>query len=183
MRKRLVNTLALVAGLAASVSTASAQVTTGRLYELGIDGGIEFGLNKPRTTTIGIPAQSMRVGIFMNPKWSLEPSFGVQSTSGGGSRVTMYAARLGALYHLSARPTRTGAGWYVRPFVGLVGFDSDASDSDTRAVLGAGYGYKHQLSDRFAARFEGNYSHMFAAGGSDANNVIGLTFGLSFFTR
>jgi hypothetical protein len=183
MRNRLVNTFVVIVGLVTASSIASAQVTTARLYEFGIDGGIAFGLDKPRTTTIGIPAQSLRVGMFMNDKWSLEPSAYLQSTSGGGNRATQFSVRLGALYHISRTPSRVGAGWYARPFVGFLGTDGDDTDSDTRALLGAGYGYKHQLSDRFAARFEGNYTHLFAAGGDDGVNQLGITFGLSFFTR
>ena len=165
-------------------AVASAQVTTSRLYELGVDGGVEFGLNKPRTTTIGIPAQAMRVGVFFNEKWSVEPTFYLTSQSGSGSRTTRYSVAVGGLYHFSATPARVGAGWYVRPFVGFEGVSASGSgNSDNRAMLGIGGGMKHQLSDRFAARFEGNYSHRLAAGGNDGDNRLGVAFGLSFFTR
>ncbi len=183
MRNRFVNAFVLVIGLTVTAAAASAQVTTKRLYEFGIDGGLEFGLNKPSTTSIGIPAQSLRMGMFMNEKWSLEPSIGLQSNSGGGERVTTYTARVGALYHLSKAPARLGVGYYVRPFVGFQGASVKGAGSDTRALLGAGYGLKHAFTDRVAGRVEANYSYLFAAGGDDGANQLGLTFGLSFFTR
>ena len=185
MRHRLVNTCLLVAGIAASATIASAQeeVKTGRLYEAGIDGGIAFGVSKPTSTTIGIPAQTMRFGIFINRRWSIEPAFGIQSESGSGSRVTRYNLTLGTLYHITKRPARVGVGWYARPFLGMTGIDTNNSSNDTRALMGIGGGYKIRLTDRFAGRFEGNYQYLFSAGDEGSQNQLGITFGLSFFTR
>lgn len=184
MRKSLVKKIVAFTAVAALVpALASAQVTTQRLYELGVDGGIEFGLNKPRTTSIGIPAQSLRLGAFVNEKWSIEPAFSLQSESGGGNRATRYTLLVGGLYHFSAAPTRVGTGWFARPFVGFEGVNVSGAGSDNRAMLGVGGGYKHQLAERFAARAEGIYSHRLAAGGNDGDNRLGISFGISFFTR
>ncbi len=184
MRNRIVKTFAFIAAAAVMApAVSSAQVTTSRLYELGVDGGVEFGLNKPRTTTVGIPAQSLRLGAFVNEKWSVEPAFSLRSESTSGVRATRYSLLVGGLYHFSSAPSRVGAGWFARPFVGFEGTNVSGGGSDNRAMLGVGTGYKHQLAERFAARVEGIYSHRLAAGGNDGDNRLGLAFGISFFTR
>ena len=78
----------------------------------------------PSSTTVTIPAQSIRVGFFMNNKFSLEPAFGLTSASGGGTNSTSYRLELGGLWHFSD----SQQGLYVRPFVGFRGGDHFSDD-------------------------------------------------------
>ena len=77
---------------------------------------------------------------------------------------------------------RVGKGFYLRPFLGVVGVSvSGGGGNDNSGYGGAGVGIKIPFADRrLATRMEANYAHGFSSGGS---NQIGLTLGLSFFTR
>jgi hypothetical protein len=142
--------------------------------ELGMDAGITFNLTSPTSTTISIPAQQIRMGFFVSPALSIEPTLGLMSTSGGGTTVTVYNVGVGALYHFS--PSRAANQFYVRPFLNIAGF-SGGGTSDSQAVFGVGGGLKIPLRDRIASRFEANFAH------TDGNDAIGLLAGLSFYTR
>ena len=142
--------------------------------EIGIDAGITFGLGTPSVTTIAIPAQQIRMGFFVSPALSIEPTFGLQSVSGGGATFTVYNIGAGALYHFS--PSRAANQFYVRPFLNVVG-TSGGGTSNSTAVFGIGGGLKVPLRDRIASRFEANFAH------GDGDNAIGLLAGLSFYTR
>jgi hypothetical protein len=176
-------TLLVLASLAFTSATAQAQV------ELGVDAGVTVGLGDNSRTVINIPAQAFRVGFFLDDHVSLEPKFGFTTTSGSGPTVTNYAAELGLLYHFYRDRERMGrviypgpgprSSFYVRPFIGLVGFSGAGAD-DADAVLGAGVGMKVPLVNRLAARFEANFAHNF---GDPDFDQIGLLAGLSFFTR
>ncbi len=173
MRNRLVNTFVLIAGIATSASVVSAQ-TTQRLFEFGTDAGLDIALSGPSQTTFVIP-KSVRAGVFLTPKWSIEPSLSLATASGDGGSATNWDFRVGALYHFSKKPTRVGAGAYVRPFLGIIG-----NKDDTKAGLGGGVGYKFRLHERLAARTEANLAHVF---GDDGQTFMGLSVGLSYFTR
>jgi len=163
--------------LALTASAASAQ-RAGRLVEFGIDGGITFGLDDPNLTLVSLPVQAFRVGFFMSDRLSIEPRLSFNSISGGGASIQTYAFEVGALFHPGGY--RTGRGMYIRPFGGIVGFNSDPVD-DSDGFLGAGVGVRLPFADRrLATRLEANLSHVFDTGGSTA---LGLLFGLSFFTR
>lgn len=162
--------------LAMTASPADAQRAS-RPVELGIDGGITFGLDDPNATLVNLPVQAFRVGFFVNDRVSIEPRFNFTSFSGGGVSAQSYAVELGALFHPGGY---RGRGLYIRPFGGILGFNSDAGD-DSDAYLGAGVGFRFPFADRrLATRVEGNLSHLFDDGGSTA---LGILFGLSFFTR
>lgn len=142
--------------------------------EIGIDAGITFGLGTPSVTIISIPAQQIRMGFFVSPALSIEPTFGLTSSSGGGFSSTIYNLGAGVLYHFS--PSRVQNQFYVRPFLNVVGTSGDIGSSST-AVFGIGGGVKVPLRDRIASRFEANFQH------GDGDNAIGLLAGLSFYTR
>jgi hypothetical protein len=159
--------------------------------ELGVDAGVTVRFGDNSRTDINIPVRAFRIGFFLDDHVSLEPKFGLSTTSGGGPTVTTYAAELGLLYHFYREPDRERRGrvmypgpgprssFYVRPFLGIVGF-SGAGDDDSDAVLGLGVGMKVPLVNRLAARFEANFAHQF---GDPDFNQLGLLAGLSFFTR
>ena len=66
-------------------------------------------------------------------------------------------------------------------FLGVVGVSVSGGGNDNSGYGGAGVGIKIPFADRrLATRMEANYAHGFSSGGS---NQIGLTLGLSFFTR
>jgi hypothetical protein len=148
--------------------------------ELGIDGGLLFGLDAPRTTVVALPVQSFRVGFLVTDNLALEPRVGINSIHGGGASVTAYDFQLGVVYQPDG--DRVGKGLYGRPFIGVSGVSvSGPGGNNTNGYLGLGLGLKIPFADRrLATRMEANYEHGFGGGGS---NVIGLLIGLSFFTR
>ena len=173
----MTNRLAVLAclTLAMTASSASAQRAP-RPVELGIDGGLTFGLDDPNITLVNLPVQAFRVGFFISDRVSIEPRFNFTSFSGGGTSAQSYVVELGALFHPGGY---RGRGLYIRPFGGIIGFNSETGD-DSDPYLGAGVGFRFPFADRrLATRVEGNLSHLFDPG----STALGLLFGLSFFTR
>jgi hypothetical protein len=148
--------------------------------ELGIDGGVLFGLNTPRTTVVALPIQSFRVGFLVTDNLALEPRAAINSIHGGGASVTTYDFALGVVYQPDG--DRVGKGLYGRPFLGVSGISvSGAAGNNNNGYMGLGVGLKLPFADRrLATRMEVNYEHGFGGGGS---NLIGVLIGLSFFTR
>ena len=172
--------------LIAIASTASAQRTTRSSSmasvnpspELGVDAGLQFTLDDPKTTSFQIPIQGIRVGFFLSPEISLEPSLRLNYTSFDGGHLTTYGLGLGMLYHFST--SRAANQMYVRPFIGLDGISGDGG-SDSAFSFGAGFGVKVPVGNRFATRWEANFSH--ASNNGATQNAIGLLAGLSVYTR
>lgn len=148
--------------------------------ELGIDGGVIFGLDAPRATVVILPLQDFRVGFLVTDRLALEPRFSLTSAHTAGITATQYNLEFGVVYSPSG--DRVGNGFYGRPFVGVNGASvSGGGGSDNTGYAGLGLGLKIPFSDRrLATRLEANYAHGFGNGGG---NQIGLLFGLSFFTR
>ena len=171
--------------LCAAASSAEAQRSTRRestSVELGIDGGVMFSLDDPKTSIVSLPIQDFRIGFLVSPTWELEPRFNLNSIHGGGASVTTYSFEAGVLYQPSG--DRVGKGLYVRPFLGVTGVKASgggASASTNNGFGGAGVGLKLPWDDRrLATRLEANYTHGF---GDSGGNAIGVLIGLSFFTR
>ena len=149
--------------------------------EIGMDAGISFGLGTPSTTVISIPVQQIRMGFFVSPVLSIEPSLGLTSFSGGGGgSFTVYNIGAGVLYHFSR--SRAANQFYARPFLNLVGASGGGTSTST-TVFGIGGGLKVPLRDRIATRFEANFARQSARTGVPAESLIGLLAGLSFYTR
>lgn len=147
--------------------------------ELGIDGGVLFGLNTPRTTVVALPIQSFRVGFLVTDNLALEPRAAINSIHGGGASVTTYDFQLGVVYQPDG--DRVGKGLYGRPFLGVSGASVSPGGSNSNGYIGLGVGLKLPFADRrLATRMEANYEHGFGGGGS---NIIGVLIGLSFFTH
>jgi hypothetical protein len=181
MRRILLSLSVAVVALSAPATAQRATTSAGSASpspELGMDAGASFGLGDNSGTTIAIPAQQLRIGFFVSPAFSIEPTFGLVSHSGGGlGSVTSYAIGAGLLYHLSTN--RATNQLYLRPFVEVDGVSVGGTNggSNSITIVGMGVGVKVPLRDRIASRFEANFAH---ADGSDA---IGLLAGLSFYTR
>ncbi len=171
--------------LIAIASTASAQRTTrGSMTsanpspELGVDAGVTFYLDDPTSTSLQIPIQSIRMGFFISPSVSIEPSLSYNYTSFDGGHNSNYGLGVGLLYHFS--PSRMAKQWYVRPFIGLNGV-SNENGSDSAFDFGAGFGVKVPVGNRFASRFEANFAHYMNDGATQ--NAVGLLAGLSVYTH
>ena len=148
--------------------------------ELGIDGGVTFGLDNPNTTIVSLPTQVFRLGYFLSNNVEIEPRVSINSASGGGVSVTAYSLEAGVLFQPAG--DRVGKGLYLRPFLGVSGLNvSGPGGNNNSGYAGAGFGLKLPFADRrLATRMEANYAHGFSGGGS---NLIGVLIGLSFFTR
>jgi hypothetical protein len=178
MMKRLLLLGALALAMTASAADgqrSSRRGSEGQI-ELGIDGGITFGLDNPHFTLVSLPVQVFRVGYFLNDRFEIEPRLSLNSVSGGGATVSVYTLGLGLLYQPNG--DRIGKGLYFRPFAALNGVSASGPGGDNSGEVGIGVGVKLPFDDRrLATRLEANYAH------SDGANLIGLLFGLSWFTR
>jgi hypothetical protein len=147
--------------------------------ELGIDGGVSFGLDNPKVTVVALPVQSFRVGFLMTDRIAIEPRLSLNSIHAGGGSFTTYAFEVGLVYSPSG--DRVGNGLYGRPFIGVSGVNTSGPGDDSNGYLGLGVGLKIPFADRrLATRMEANYAHGFS---TPSTNAIGLLIGLSFFTR
>jgi hypothetical protein len=179
MKRLLVLTIATLAVAAPAAEAQRSSRGGSTPIELGIDGAILFGLDNPRATVLVLPLQDFRIGFLVSDKFEIEPRFNLTSVHSGGASATDYNFELGVLYQPAG--DRAGKGVYGRPFVGISGSSGTGFASDNSGILGLGLGLKIPFSDRrLATRLEAEYAHGFSNGG---NNVIGVLFGLSFFTR
>src|SRR6476620_11060983 len=85
--------------------------------EIGIDGGIGTNFDSPRSTSLSIPLQQLRVGFFTSPRVSIEPFGALNYGRIEGSTFTNVNFGVGGLYHFGA--ARSAPQPYVRPFVQL----------------------------------------------------------------
>lgn len=169
--------VALVALSLGGAATAAAQ----RPIELGVDAGVQFDLEDPKTTVIGIPVQNLRVGFFLSDKLSLEPAvaFNWIKASGEDAFSTL-SADASLLYHFSADTERSQL--YARPFVGLSRVGG-GGESVSQLQAGAGLGVKLPMATRMALRLEGNIRHGFESDDIASGTALGMAIGFSFFTR
>ena len=172
--RRLLSFAALTILTLSASASAQRSTSANPSPEIGMDAGIGFRLTDPSFTTVAIPVPAIRMGFFVSPALSIEPTLGLTSVSGGGISGTDYAIGVGALYHFS--PSRAANQFYVRPFVNINGSSGDLG-SGSSVAFGVGGGLKIPLRDRIASRFEANFQH------SDGADAIGLLAGLSFYTR
>lgn len=149
--------------------------------ELGMDAGLRLDLSDPSVTTFEVPIQSVRAGFLVTERISAEPAVGLSYFKfEGEDAVIALNADLAALVHFGADGVRRGL--YLRPVVGI-SFVDVGSESVSQFSAGAGVGVKLPLADQLAARVEASYRHGFENDDLLGTDVIGLSFGLSFFTR
>jgi len=160
------------------VSPARAQ---GRPVELGIDAGGSLDLSAGNTVVVGLPVQDFRAGFYLSDRVSVEPRLALNYLDGdGGDAIVAGTVQLGPVLHFT--PDRGRAQPYVRPYGGL-NFVKVGGESDTQFALGGALGVKVPVGERLATRIEGSFTHGFDSGRSSGGNALGLTIGLSFYTR
>ncbi|HEU4629192.1 MAG TPA: hypothetical protein VFS08_05580 [Gemmatimonadaceae bacterium] len=155
--------------------------------EIGLDAGLVVGLGDESSINVDVPAARARLGFFLpnNSRWSLEPALGlsyvkVEEEDG----ILQYNVEGGLLYHFrppaqladEAAANRVSVA-YVRPFVNIIGFTGE--DSDSEVSLGAGLGVKIPWRPALAWRLELNTGYGF----DNEAFRIGAYAGLSFFPR
>lgn len=154
----------------------------GNSQEMGIDAGLQIGLGDVSSFVIDLPAARMRFGWFQAAsRWSLEPALGLSYIKAEGANgVLLYNIEGGALYHFRPAGDLRAAGAsvaYIRPFVGIVGYTGDDSDSEMSA--GAGFGIKIPWQQDLAWRLEANAGYGF----DNEAFRLGALAGVSFFAR
>ena len=182
---------ATVAGAQARGSARGAQSKPeeSRLVELGLDGGMSFGLDDPKQTNVGLPFQQLRAGFYLSPVISIEPlmSFDYNKTSQAGVSASASTLDLGVgmLWHLS--PNRNENQWYLRPVVDMLHVSGSVTGaptvSENQFALGGSVGVKVPMASRLATRLELGLQHRFEAGALGSQTYLGVTAGFSFFTR
>ena len=147
-----------------------------KVWELGADAGLSFGLDDPNVTQLNIPVQSIRAGIHVTPALSIEPFLGYTYFKVDGiDAITQYQFGVGALYHFSEN--RAQSQLYLRPSLAIVGASAGGA-SDSEAGIGVGIGMKWpKMGGRMALRGEAG---VFAINDNTSLNAL---FGVSFFTR
>src|SRR2546430_6158143 len=136
--KRIVVLSVIALALAAPAADAQRARGSSDPVELGIDGGVTFGLDDPNVTVVALPAQDFRLGYFVSDKLELEPRFNVNSVHGGGISVTTYGFEFGLL--LMPSGDRVGDGIYLRPFLGVVGISVSGGGGNQHHGEGGGGG-------------------------------------------
>jgi hypothetical protein len=154
-----------------------------RAVEIGMDGGLQHGFDS-EATTFDVPIQRLRAAFPAGDRFALEPAVSLAYADLNGASTTAFRLQLGGLYALS-RARLDGA--YIRPFVGFgindIEVDGLINEDVTTLELGAGIGTRTRLADRLALRFEGSLRGSFPSDDLEDDIVLGVTAGLSFFTR
>jgi hypothetical protein len=149
--------------------------------ELGIDGGFQFELNDPKTTSFHLPTGLFRVGFFASEKLSVEPSvaFNWVKVSGDDAATTLQA-RLGVLYHFGADAGRSRV--FLEPIAGIT-YLNFGGGSASQFQVGGGVGLKLPSPNRIGVRLEALFAHGFENDDFSSTDVIALLIGISFYTR
>jgi hypothetical protein len=182
--KKLVSVLVAFAVAAFIAVPAQAQQGT---WEIGMDGGLLFSSydidGMDSTLDFSLPFQALRVGVFITPQISIEPTFGFDRMDfGDDDTVTALTFHTFGLIHFS--PDRTRSQFFVGAGGGLdyvsFGFDGE-SESDTQWSAGLGAGVKVPFRSNVSLRLSGAYLRGFESDFMpDVNRVRG-SVGLSFF--
>lgn len=162
-----------------------------RTLELGVDGGVHYmdpaGEGRDnRVWDVAFPLQSVRVGLHVTERVSVEPSLSFLRRDFGEEDLTQVGALGSVLYHLN-QPAMG-----MRPqFFGLAGggleyvrlSDEIGSDSDTQWLAGGGLGMKLPVADRIALRTTATYWRAFESDVAPHANLVRGDLGVSIFTR
>ncbi len=150
--------------------------------ELGIDSGVIVHLNDgvDNLTSICLPCQRFRVGIFASDWFQFEPSVALSVLSSGGETITAFDGRVSFVFHFSSDPLGT------RPFLrvgGTIAVVDLGEGSSAQFGVGGGLGLKAPIGERLAVRLEGVSEYGFESDDVVASLGLGGLLGISFFTR
>lgn len=189
----IVRALILVSGAAVAIvgfaQPVRAQRQSPARIELGVDAmlantNVDRAGDSNSTTTFDLPLQAFRIGFELTPKIYLEPTFGLQTVSDGGSaRAFTFDIALPIELATGGSP---GSDFFFRPLFGLRNISTTFNSvhtSFTQSSFGLGLGARVPIISRLAARFEARYRRGLETDRFPAYNEIGLLGGLSFFTR
>src|SRR5215510_14092964 len=168
---------ALTTGFVMLVLASPTSAQEGKAFELGVDGMIAYRATTPSSTTVTLPVGRMRVGYFLAPNFSFEPSLSYNSSDGNGSHASRTTIGVSIVPQFA---TMGNAKVYARPFVD---YNFVTSTVDNRRItsrsssVGAGIGVRVPLASRLMWRLEAAY-----ANSTGESQFMGL-IGLSFFTN
>lgn len=168
---------ALTAGFVTLVLASPSAAQESKAFELGLDGMIAHRLTAPTATAVTLPVSRMRVGYFLAPNFSFEPSLSYEASSSNGARSSLTTIGFAIVPQFSAIGS---VKVYARPFVDLnfrnATSAGQTSSSQTTSV-GAGLGLRVPMATRLMWRFEAAYASQ-----TNESRLMGL-IGFSFFTN
>lgn len=168
----------LVLGLCAGLAPAALAQERG--LEFGADIGLGFeSVGEGDFFTAGTPV-SLRVGVPIGERFSIEPRLGFSLLSGEGSSFTTLDLQGAVLARVTGDAQNEGVYVVALPQLSYLDFDVE---STTQFAFGGGAGVRFPYDDRMAFRVEAQFVHAFETdelAGSDA--ILGL-FGITFFMR
>jgi hypothetical protein len=175
-----------VALFAAFLFVSSAAAQAPGAVEIGYDLGISFlmpeqgddlvTLAVPRSVSVGV--STVRAGFYLSKSSELEPSLGLLLLSSGGSTATQLAIGLDYLHNFE--------GAHTRPFLmggGRVLSLDNGSQSESQFGLGGGVGAKSTIGDRAAMRYSLELVRQFESDAFASRWDVGLSIGVSLFTK
>jgi len=146
----------------------------GKAFELGVDGMIAYRATTPSSTTVTLPVGRMRVGYFLSPNFSFEPSLSYNSSDGNGAHSSRTIIGVAIVPQFG---TLGSAKVYARPFVEYnfvtSTFENQRLTSQSSSV-GAGIGMRVPLATRLMWRLEAAYAT--SSGESQFMGLVGLSF-------
>lgn len=151
----------------------------GQSIELGIDGGLSLFLDDRTTTKTSIPNESVRFGLFVFNRLSIEPSLALTVIDGQNSDpITSVSIWFSGLYHIT--PDRNKPQPFVRPTAGVEHYSS-SSTSFSRLKAGGYLGLKVPVANHLSMRFETGYLRGFESDDFPPNDEVSLNVGISLF--
>ena len=164
--------------LVLSLSLAAAPLAAQEGLELGADVGAGLMFGGGSTVFSITTPTSIRVGIPVGEKMSIEPRFLLNLQTGEGETVTGLNLTPAVLFAFSE--ARSGPYAALLPQVRYV---SAFGESSTQFSAGAGLGVRIRKADRFGFRIEGQFIHAFENDDFIDTNSLNALIGFSFFTR
>lgn len=172
--------VAVASLMVVSASAAQAQI---ELREIRIDLASFYTVDGNTALTLGGPTNriagmigspvSVALGVYLNDKIALEPSFSIVNFSPDvGDATTFISFGLAAPYYLQSGK----AGLFVSPNLDII----KATDVDAQIDFGADVGYKKAINDNLSWRAAGGFRT-----GDTTNDELALiaTFGFSWFLK
>ena len=154
--------------------------------EIGYDLGISFLMPEqgddlvvlavPRSVSFGV--STVRAGFYLTKSSELEPSLGLLLLSSSGTTATQLALGLDYLHNF--------AGAHTRPFLmgggRVLSFDN-GNQSESQFGLAGGVGAKSTIGDRAAMRYGVELVRQFESDTFASRWDVGLSIGVSLFTK